>query len=107
MNVKKLISRQLIRFERGRWYASTLQFLLILALSIKSFGIDEKLGVPLLIVELIAMVGGVISLFIIGYLDDKYGFFKGSKDYNWASTPIFAEMSVRIKNIEEKLNKKS
>ncbi len=93
--LKRVVSKAMVRFERGRWYASIAQFLMILALFFKDAGIK---------IIMMILIAGTLGLWLVGFLDDKYGSLRGFKDYSTEITPFWKKMSDKIDRIEEKLN---
>ncbi len=93
--LKRVVSKAMVRFERGRWYASILQFLMILALFFQDAGTKVIIWI---------LLAGIFGLWLIGYLDDKYGWLRSFKDYSTEITPFWKKMSDKIDNIEKKLN---
>jgi len=94
--LKGIVSKAMVRFERGRWYASIAQFLMILALFFKDAGIR---------IIILILISGIVFLWLVGFLDDKYGWLRSFKDYSAEITPFWKEMSNTINTINKKLDK--
>lgn len=50
-----------------------------------------------------AIIAGVVTTVLIGWVDYHYGIWKAENDYVWNMTPSAEETLKRVKNIEEML----
>lgn len=102
MNEKNgFISKQMVRMQRGRFYASMLQFFLVAVLTVRTFDTQALIGVPKDLATILLIPTTIILVWSIGYIDDKIGLLSGMKNYHTKRNPILKEVSERLKRIEE------
>lgn len=104
MNEKRpFLGKQMVRFSRGRWYAGMAQFIMILVLTIRSFDTKALIGISQFWVTVFAFPIGILFMWLIGFIDDKYGLFRQQKEYNSQINPVLNRIDSRVRKIEKGL----
>lgn len=99
MSIKKVIGRNKRRYSRGSEYASI--FFLILANAKLFQDFFNQIG--------IGIIGGMILLgvifgggcWLIGYIDEFWGFWKDENDHSWNVVPTYLRLFANVEEIKK------
>ena len=80
---KTLISLNKLRFQRGYSYLSMFGIAFLVARELERFSIQLGLDIPLLVFFLL-WVG---TIWVVGYIDIKYGFWGKELEYSFLKNP--------------------
>lgn len=101
---RTFLGKQMVRFKRGRWYAAMIQFTMILILTIRSFDTEAIIGISQFWITVFAFPSGIIFMWLVGYIDDKYGLFRQQKEYDSQINPLLNRIDRRVEKIEKELD---
>jgi len=108
---RKVDKRTLIRWkvyiDRSRMYIGYIQFLLIIFVSIKSFGDNSftelVFDFPFLSIPIVLAIFVLCSL-ALGYLDSKLGFREEEIRNHSKSNPVLTEITMSLSKLHEKVD---
>ena len=92
MNFKKTYGRIKVYFHRAMAYASIINFVMVVFIFIKSYGLDVQKYSVLIVCATISFI------LFIGFLDDKLGLYKEEQRFHYSRVP-------QLRHIEKKLDK--
>lgn len=101
------LAKHLVRLNRGKTYASHIQFLVILALFVRTVDTQSLLGISSITATMLAFILGAFGVWLLGYLDDRLGMFSSFINYRQKLSPKWKGIYKRLDNIEKKIEEEN
>jgi len=94
------IGKQLARLNRGRFFLNFGIFFFTGMIFLGDYfpNIDQKITTG------VSIFTGSIGTWVVGYLDEKYGFWKDQMEHVTRINPFFSKMKSDLREIKEGLN---
>lgn len=95
MGLKMGIVKLKLRLSRVDGYIGQVKMMILWMMALKIFGLEELI-VP-------SCVSILVGIYLIGWLDERYGIWKEENLYSTVElNPFFKELDRRIRKIEER-----